>query len=57
MEAGMVMKRGLKIPSYLCDRRPDMIRFNFEASEDILQNGKFRGPRQLLVKEKCSKEF
>lgn len=41
----------------LCDRRPEMIRFNFEASEEILQNGKFRGPRQLLVKEKCSKEF
>jgi hypothetical protein len=57
MEAGTMMKRGLMIPAYLCDRRPEMIRFNFEASEENLQNGKFRGPRQLLVKEKCSKEF
>ena len=54
MEAGMLMKRDLKIPAFLCDRRPEVIRFNYEANDHILQNGKFRGPRQLIVKEKCS---
>ena len=41
MEAGMLIKRGLRIPFYMCDRRPEVIRFNYEANDNTLQNGKF----------------
>lgn len=57
MEAGMMMSKRLRLPLGFCDKRPEVIRFNYHADPAIVKNGKFSGPRTVDVKPACSKEF
>lgn len=53
MEAGMMMTKRLRLPPFFCDRKPEVIRFNYHADTEILKNGKFSGPRTLVVQNQC----
>lgn len=57
MEAGMIVKRKLNLPRRFCEGSPDLIRFNTNPDEVVRRNGKFRGPRELKVKSKCSNKY
>ncbi len=53
MEAGFVVKRKLFLPVGFCSRKPDVVRFNDHPNEEIVANGKFRGPKTLTVQDQC----
>ncbi len=57
MEAGMMIVKRLRLPLGFCEKKPDVIRFNFSVDPSIVKNGKFSGPRTLEVNAKCSESF